>query len=88
MLGRVIGEQVHLVTDLQPDVWRIRADRGQLEQVLVNLAVNARDAMPSGGRLVHLHRQRPGVARPRPGATPRVRPATSSGCGWTTPASG
>ena len=51
MLVRIIGEQVHLVTDLQPDVWRIRADRGQLEQVLVNLAVNARDAMPSGGRL-------------------------------------
>jgi PAS domain S-box-containing protein len=51
MLGRVIGEHVNLVTDLEPDAWRIRADRGQVEQVLVNLAVNARDAMPSGGRL-------------------------------------
>ena len=51
MLGRIIGEHVHLVTNLQPDVWPIRADRGQVEQVLVNLAVNARDAMPAGGRL-------------------------------------
>jgi two-component system cell cycle sensor histidine kinase/response regulator CckA len=42
---------VDLSTDLQPDAWHVRADRGQFEQVLVNLAVNARDAMPSGGRL-------------------------------------
>jgi PAS domain S-box-containing protein len=51
MLGRLIGADVDLVTDLQPEAWRIRGDRGQIEQVLVNLAVNARDAMPGGGRL-------------------------------------
>ena len=51
MLGRTIGEHVQLVTSLAGDLWPILADPGQLEQVLVNLAVNARDAMPAGGTL-------------------------------------
>jgi PAS domain S-box-containing protein len=51
MLGRLIGEQVDLVSRLAPDIWNVRADHGQIEQVLLNLAVNARDAMPDGGRL-------------------------------------
>ncbi|HEY7267734.1 MAG TPA: ATP-binding protein [Solirubrobacterales bacterium] len=52
LLGRTLGEQVELVVDLSRDVPAVLADPGQVEQVLVNLAVNARDAMPDGGRLV------------------------------------
>jgi signal transduction histidine kinase len=52
MLGRVIGEDIVIQSELAPDLGRVKADRGQIEQVIVNLAVNARDAMPRGGRLV------------------------------------
>ena len=51
MLGRLIGEQVKLVTVLAPEPAVVMADPGQLEQVLVNLAINSRDAMPGGGKL-------------------------------------
>lgn len=51
LLRPLIGEHILVTTDLSEDVSCIRADAGQLEQILTNLAVNARDAMPAGGRL-------------------------------------
>jgi len=51
MLKRLIGEDVQLVTSLSPALVRIKADQGQIEQVILNLSVNARDAMPKGGEL-------------------------------------
>ncbi len=51
LLSRLIPETITLETHLEPDLWSVRADPGQIEQVLINLAVNARDAMNNGGIL-------------------------------------
>src|SRR5207245_9072785 len=51
MLRRGIGEGLDFVAVLRHGVGRVKADPGQLEQVIINLAVNSRDAMPQGGRL-------------------------------------
>lgn len=51
LLRRLIGDDIALTLDLAREAWPIRVDPGQLEQVIVNLAVNARDAMPGGGTL-------------------------------------
>jgi signal transduction histidine kinase/CheY-like chemotaxis protein len=74
ILRRLIGEDVELVYRLDPEVGRFKADAGQVEQVILNLAVNARDAMPKGGQITiatrnadvdeaharHLHDVKPG----------------------------
>lgn len=51
MLGRLVGEDIEIVADLATEAGQVMADPGQLHQVLMNLVVNARDAMPEGGRL-------------------------------------
>jgi len=56
-IGRLVGEHVTIELALDPLVGRVRADRGQLEQVLLNLLVNARDAMPEGGKVTLNTRQ-------------------------------
>jgi PAS domain S-box-containing protein len=73
LLRRAIGEEVEMVEDLQPEAWRIRFDPGLLGQVLMNLALNARDAMPGGGRLVLSTRNvtlAPGAPPPLPEIPP------------------
>ena len=52
MLERLIGASIEMKVVVPGDLWRVRVDAGQFEQVIVNLTINARDAMPDGGRLV------------------------------------
>ena len=52
MVRRLIGEDIEVVTLLQPDLGPVRTDPAQIEQVIINLSVNARDAMPNGGKLI------------------------------------
>jgi PAS domain S-box-containing protein len=74
MLRRLISEEVALRMDVDPTASPVRADRAQLEQVIVNLAVNARDAMPKGGELTIAVRDADlGASRPLAESSPIVR---------------
>ncbi|HEX4612892.1 MAG TPA: PAS domain S-box protein, partial [Urbifossiella sp.] len=88
MLRRLIGEDVVLATALSPGLDRVKADPGQVEQVLMNLAVNARDAMPTGGRLTvetaNVVLRADGAGYPGLGPGSYVRLSVSdTGCGMT-----
>ena len=52
LLPRLIGENIETVVSLDPSIGRVKADKGQIEQVIMNLVVNARDAMPNGGKIL------------------------------------
>ncbi|MCZ0961579.1 ATP-binding protein [Paracoccus benzoatiresistens] len=88
MLSRSLGETIVLETLLQPDLWAIKLDRNQLENAIVNLAVNARDAMPNGGRVllqtknVHLNGNQARALGMEPGEHVRIR-VKDTGSGMT-----
>jgi signal transduction histidine kinase len=79
LLRRLIGEDVRLTTTMEPRLGRIRSDAGHLEQAIMNLAVNARDAMPHGGSLrIETFNAEGDDVRPGPFVGIRV---TDTGCG-------
>lgn len=76
MLSRVIGEDIHLFSELAPALPYVNADPVQMQQVLMNLAINARDAMPQGGRLI-MQTAKAGAgesSEPQHGAAPQGGP--------------
>ncbi|HKV42618.1 MAG TPA: PAS domain S-box protein [Blastocatellia bacterium] len=87
LLRRLISENIELITKLEPNLWKVKADPGQIEQVIINLVVNARDAMPEGGKLIietaNAKFNRPPVGdQPAGEAGPYVMLAISdTGCG-------
>src|SRR5262249_7147310 len=73
LLRRLIGEDIELALELEAEACVVRADRAQLEQTLLNLVVNARDAMPEGGRIrIGVANAELGAAEVEPGSNARV----------------
>lgn len=87
MLRRTLGSSIAITTSLKADLWRTKADRGQVENAILNLAINSRDAMPKGGKLVIETRNvrldlgtLPADGELKPGDFVRLT-VTDSGCG-------
>ena len=87
LLGRLLGENVELSLDQASDLWTVKADLHQFEQVVINLAVNARDAMPNGGKLAirtanvsELQSRELGLSHVPPGEYVMIE-VRDSGCG-------
>jgi two-component system, cell cycle sensor histidine kinase and response regulator CckA len=72
LLSRLVGEDITVDLDTAGDLWAVQADPGQIEQVLMNLAANARDAMPEGGRLT-IATMNSQVEEPEPRRRPGLR---------------
>ena len=87
MLRRSLGPTIEITTEFEPDLAPTRVDPNQLELALLNLALNARDAMPSGGHLSIAARARPGRGRADAGARRRaimfVSRSPTPASGWT-----
>src|SRR6185503_15388723 len=69
---RLLGDHITLEVAVAEDLARVKSDRGQIEQVLLNLAINARDAMPRGGTLRITASNRPARSQSNPSVTPRA----------------
>lgn len=88
MLQRLLGETINLNLDFQPDAARIEGDRNEIEQVIMNLTVNARDAMPQGGGTLVISVDETTISENNLALQPQARPGnfvrmrvTDSGCG-------
>ena len=86
MLQRLIGPEIQISTEVWPDLTPVLADTTQVEQILVNLVINARDAMPGGGKITHRAAERRARQDRRGGASRACSPATTSRCRSPTPA--
>jgi len=73
LLTRLIGENITIRTELEPNLWTVRADSGNVEQVIMNLVVNARDAMSQGGT-IRIRTENVGLTREQASAIPQAHP--------------